>query len=210
MNDIHRNEAELEGLVQTPPYSHENHGKPFYRCLLSVPRLSGQADLLPLLLPEELQSAAVPGERLRLQGQLRSFNNRSGQGSRLVLSTHALALLPPTGENGNRILLQGVLCKDPTYRRTPLGRSICDLMLAVSRRYGRADYLPLIAWGQLASDLSQRRTGDALALEGRIQSRTYIKRLETGPEQRTAYEVSVMHLIPGDPAWEETQSQEGN
>ena len=198
MNDIHRNEAELEGLVQTPPaYSHENHGKPFYRCLLSVPRLSGQADLLP-------------GERLRLQGQLRSFNNRSGQGSRLVLSTHALALLPPTGENGNRILLQGVLCKDPTYRRTPLGRSICDLMLAVSRRYGRADYLPLIAWGQLASDLSQRRTGDALALEGRIQSRTYIKRLETGPEQRTAYEVSVMHLIPGDPAWEETQPQEGN
>ena len=91
-----------------------------------------------------------------------------------------------------------------------MGRSICDLMLAVSRRYGRADYLPLIAWGQLASDLSQRRTGDALALEGRIQSRTYIKRLETGPEQRTAYEVSVMHLIPGDPAWEETQSQEGN
>ena len=91
-----------------------------------------------------------------------------------------------------------------------MGRSICDLMLAVSRRYGRADYLPLIAWGQLASDLSQRRTGDALALEGRIQSRTYIKRLETGPEQRTAYEVSIMHLIPGDPAWEETQPQEGN
>ena len=211
MNEIHRNQAELEGVVQDlPAYSHENHGKPFYRCLLSVPRLSGQADLLPLLLPEELQSAAVPGERLRLQGQLRSFNNRSGQGSRLVLSTHALALLPPTGENGNRILLQGVLCKDPTYRRTPLGRSICDLMLAVSRRYGRADYLPLIAWGQLASDLSQRRTGDALALEGRIQSRTYIKRLETGPEQRTAYEVSVMHLIPGDPAWEENQPQEGN
>ena len=160
-------------------------------------------DLLPLLLPEELRSAAVPGERLRLQGQLRSYNNRGGQGSRLVLSTHALALSPPTGENRNRILLQGVLCKDPTYRRTPLGRSICDLMLAVSRRYGRADYLPLIAWGQLASDLSQRRTGDILALEGRIQSRLYTKRLETGPEQRTAYEVSVMHLIPGDPAWDE-------
>ena len=177
--------------------------RPFYRCLLEVPRLSGQVDLLPLLLPEELRSAAVPGERLRLQGQLRSYNNRGGQGSRLVLSTHALALSPPTGENRNRILLQGVLCKDPTYRRTPLGRSICDLMLAVSRRYGRADYLPLIAWGQLASDLSQRRTGDILALEGRIQSRLYTKRLETGPEQRTAYEVSVMHLIPGDPAWDE-------
>ena len=196
-------------LAGAPRYSHENHGKPFYRCLLEVPRLSGQVDLLPLLLPEELRSAAVPGERLRLQGQLRSYNNRGGQGSRLVLSTHALALSPPTGENRNRILLQGVLCKDPTYRRTPLGRSICDLMLAVSRRYGRADYLPLIAWGQLASDLSQRRTGDILALEGRIQSRLYTKRLETGPEQRTAYEVSVMHLIPGDPAWEEDGPSDG-
>lgn len=204
MNDIHRNEAELEGLVRTPPaYSHENHGKPFYQCLLEIPRLSGQVDLLPLLLPEELHAAAVPGKRLRVHGQFRSFNNRSGQGSRLVLSTHVLALVPPTGENCNRILLQGVLCKDPTYRRTPLGRSICDLMLAVSRRYGRADYLPLIAWGQLASDLSQRRTGDPLALEGRIQSRTYLKRTDSGTEERTAYEVSVMHLAPGDPAWEE-------
>ena len=82
-------------------------------------------------------------------------------------------------------------------------------MLAVSRRYGRADYLPLIAWGQLASDLSQRRTGDILALEGRIQSRLYTKRLETGPEQRTAYEVSVMRLIPGDPAWEEDGPSDG-
>ena len=204
MNDIHRNEAELEGLVRTlPAYSHENHGKPFYRCLLEVPRLSGQADTLPLLLPQELREAAVPGERLRIRGQLRSFNNRSGQGSRLVLSTHALSAETPTGESRNRILLLGVLCKDPTYRRTPLGRSICDLMLAVSRRYGRADYLPLIAWGQLASDLSQRRTGDLLSLEGRIQSRAYTKRTENGPEERTAYEVSVMHLAEGDPAWEE-------
>ena len=110
MNDIHRNEAELEGLVRTPPaYSHENHGKTFYHCLLEIPRLSGQVDLLPLLLPEELHAAAVPGKRLRVHGQFRSFNNRSGQGSRLVLSTHVLALVPPTGENCNRILLQGVL-----------------------------------------------------------------------------------------------------
>ena len=196
-------------LAGAPRYSHENHGKPFYRCLLEVPRLSGQADLLPLLLPEELRSAAVPGERLRVRGQLRSYNNRSGQGSRLVLSTYVLSAEEPAGESCNRITLGGVLCKAPIYRRTPLGRSICDLMLAVSRRYGRADYLPLIAWGQLASDLSQRRTGDILALEGRIQSRLYTKRLETGPEQRTAYEVSVMRLIPGDPAWEEDGPSHG-
>ena len=197
MNDIHRNEAELEGLVQTPPaYSHENHGKPFYRCLLEVPRLSGQVDLLPLLLPEELRSAAVPGERLRLQGQLRSYNNRGGQGSRLVLSTHALALSPPTGENRNRILLQGVLCKDPTYRRTPLGRSICDLMLAVSRRYGRADYLPCIAWGGLARRCGALEVGDGVRIEGRLQSRAYTKVDHGVSEVRTAYEVSVMKLEP--------------
>ena len=210
MNEIHRNQAELEGVVQDlPAYSHENHGKPFYRCLLEIPRLSGQADILPLLLPETLREAAVPGERLRVRGQLRSYNNRSGQGSRLGLSTYVLSAEEPAGESCNRITLGGVLCKAPIYRRTPLGRSICDLMLAVSRRYGRADYLPLIAWGQLASDLSQRRTGDILALEGRIQSRLYTKRLETGPEQRTAYEVSVMRLIPGDPAWEEDGPSDG-
>ena len=199
MNDIHRNEAELEGLVRTPPaYSHENHGKPFYHCLLEIPRLSGQTDLLPLLLPEELHAAAVPGKRLRVHGQFRSFNNRSGQGSRLVLSTHVLALVPPTGENCNRILLQGVLCKDPTYRRTPLGRSICDLMLAVSRRYGRADYLPLIAWGQLAVYTEELAVGDTLTLEGRVQSRIYHKATEKGTEERVAYEVSIMHLLENE------------
>ena len=195
MNEIHRNQAELEGVVQDlPAYSHENHGKPFYRCLLEIPRLSGQADILPLLLPETLREAAVPGERLRVRGQLRSYNNRSGQGSRLVLSTYVLSAEEPAGESCNRITLGGVLCKAPIYRRTPMGRSICDLMLAVSRRYGRADYLPLIAWGQLASQLSRRSVGDVLALEGRIQSRGYRKHTEEGTEERTAYELSAMEL----------------
>ena len=203
MNEIHRNQAELEGVVQDlPAYSHENHGKPFYRCLLEIPRLSGQADILPLLLPETLREAAVPGERLRVRGQLRSYNNRSGQGSRLVLSTYVLSAEEPAGESCNRITLGGVLCKAPIYRRTPLGRSICDLMLAVSRRYGRADYLPLIAWGQLASQLSRRSVGDVLALEGRIQSRGYRKRTEEGTEERTAYEVSLTALAERDPEWE--------
>ena len=204
MMTLTKNDVLLEGIpLAAPEWSHENHNTQFYRLLLQIPRLSGTPDTLPILLSEALVPRVTPGTAIRVRGQLRSFNNRSGQGSRLVLSTHVLALVPPTGENCNRILLQGVLCKDPTYRRTPLGRSICDLMLAVSRRYGRADYLPLIAWGQLASDLSQRRTGDPLALEGRIQSRTYLKRTDSGTEERTAYEVSVMHLAPGDPAWEE-------
>ena len=101
------------------------------------------------------------------------------------------------GEPCNQILLSGSLCKPPILRRTPLGRSICDLMLAVPRRYGRADYLPVIAWGQLAARASGLQVGDRITLEGRVQSRTYHKVTETGTEERVAYEVSMMHLLEG-------------
>ena len=94
-----------------------------------------------------------------------------------------------------RILLSGVLCKQPTLRRTPLGRSICDMILAVNRRYGRADYLPCIAWGKVAAKIAEMQVGDRLTLEGRVQSRTYIKQTDAGSEERTAYEVSVMQLL---------------
>ena len=127
--------------------------------------------------------------------ELRSFNNRSGHGSRLVISTFAQSLEPCDGGHFNRILLSGVLCKQPTLRRTPLGRSICDMILAVNRRYGRADYLPCIAWGKVAAKIAEMQVGDRLTLEGRVQSRTYIKQTDAGSEERTAYEVSVMQLL---------------
>ena len=126
---------------------------------------------------------------------MRSYNNRSGIGNRLVLTVYPTELLPPTGENCNHILLSGNLCKTPIFRRTPLGRSICDLMLAVPRRYGRADYLPVIAWGQLAMQARDLQIGDPIQLEGRVQSRVYQKMTESGIEERTAYEVSMMHLL---------------
>lgn len=196
MNEPIRNDVLLEGLVPDPPaLSHENHGTRFFRCQLSVPRLSGQEDLLPVLLPESLAQDVHPEEPLRLRGQLRSFNNRSGVGSRLVLTVYAMELEKPTGEACNHIYLTGALCKPPTFRKTPLGRSICDLMLAVSRKYGRADYLPVIAWGQLALRTAKLQVGDPLALEGRVQSRSYQKLTDTGPETRVAYEVSMMHLL---------------
>ena len=167
-----RNEVLLEGTaLEAPSLSHENHGTRFYRFFLQVPRLSGQMDTLPILLPEALVPAVEPGAAARIRGQLRSFNNRSGVGNRLVLTVYALAIEPGIGTPCNQILLSGSLCKPPVFRRTPLGRSICDLMLAVSRRYGRADYLPVIAWGQLAIQASLLQVGDALNLDGRIQSR---------------------------------------
>ena len=191
-----RNEVLLEGQVlEAPALSHENHSTRFYRFSLQVPRLSGQVDTLPVLVPESQLSQAAAGADLRVQGQLRSFNNRSGVGSRLVLTVYAQHLSPGQGEPCNRVCLSGTLCKPPVFRRTPLGRSICDLMLAVQRRYGRADYLPVIAWGQLAVQAGRLQVGDTLALEGRFQSRTYHKVTDLGAEERVAYEVSVMHLL---------------
>ncbi len=196
-----RNEVLLEGTaLDTPALSHENHGARFYRFSIQVPRLSGQVDTLPVLLTGPLLPRVDPGRDIRIRGQLRSFNNRSGVGSRLVLTVYAQEISP--GEEGpcNQIFLTGALCRPPVFRRTPLGRSICDLMLAVPRRYGRADYLPAIAWGQLAVRAGRSHVGDVLSLEGRIQSRTYRKVTESGEEERVAYEVSVMHLLDPEDA----------
>lgn len=152
MTNQTRNEVLLEGIpVGAPEPSHENHGQLFYRQILEVPRLSGTADSLPLLVRQTQLPLLKEGIPLRVEGQLRSFNNRSGPGRRLVLTVYARSLQPGLGEPVNRILLTGTLCKPPIYRRTPLGRSISDLILAVPRSYGRADYLPVIAWGQVAS-----------------------------------------------------------
>ena len=125
-------------------------------------------------------------------GQLRSFNNKSGQGSRLVISVFAHQLTPGGESPFNQIQLSGVLCKTPVPRRTPLGREICDIILAVNRRYGRADYLPCIAWGAVAAQTADMHTGQRLTVEGRVQSRIYTKNENGVLTERTAYEVSIM------------------
>ena len=193
-----QNEVLLEGLPQTAPvWSHDNHGTRFFRCFLRIPRLSGTPDTLPVLLPEFLADGIHANEPIRIRGQLRSFNNRSGIGNKLVLAVYAQELQEAHGEPCNQITLTGSLCKAPILRRTPLGRSICDMMLAVPRHYGRADYLPVIAWGQLAVQAARLQVGSAITLSGRIQSRSYRKVTEDGAEERTAYEVSMMHLLEG-------------
>lgn len=195
--DETRNDLLLRGTAAAEPaFSHENHGQRFYRFPLSVRRLSGQADILQVIATGEQLSHLLPltGRRLEIQGQLRSFNNKSGQGSRLVISAFTRLLVETAGEDVNIIELKGAICKPPVLRRTPLGRCICDMMLAVNRRYGRADYLPCIAWGQVAMVTGQLPVGSTLALEGRVQSRVYTKVLDGVPQERTAYEVSIMRL----------------
>lgn len=180
-------------LAEKPVYSHSVREERFFRMLLSVRRLSGTEDLLPVLVRERLLRAAEPGaaDMLCVQGELRSFNNRSGVGAKLVLSVFARELRFEEGEDDNRVSLSGLLCRLPNLRQTPLGREVCDLMLAVPRRTGRADYLPCICWGHLARKAALLSVGAALKLEGRLQSRVYLKQTEAGPERRTAYEVSV-------------------
>ena len=197
-----KNQASLQGLVgQAPRPSHSNHGVTYYLFPLEVERLSGAVDTLNVVVAEDLLAACpvLPGQPYLVTGEVRSFNNHSGVGSRLVITFFARTLECAQGEHRNQLELTGVLCKLPVVRRTPLGREICDLLLAVNRRYGRADYLPCITWGSLARFSGQLAVGDTVHITGRLQSRKYHK-METGrEEERTAYEVSVITLEPVKP-----------
>lgn len=193
------NRIELCGIVGGEPRtSHENHRILYQQFPLEVRRLSGAADRLNVVAPEETlrRLDLRAGEQVGLSGEVRSFNNRSGSGNRLVITVFTRQVERREGEHQNSLELSGTICKEPVQRSTPMGRKICDLMLAVNRRYGRADYLPCIAWGALANLCGGMGVGDRLHLEGRLQSRKYTKQTESGPEDRVAYEVSVMNLLP--------------
>ena len=198
---IHKNEVTAAGTVLAPPaYSHENHRERFYKFPLRILRLSAQADELAVVVSETLlaHQPLEAGMHVALTGQLRSYNNKSGQGNRLIITVFAKTLCCEDGADHNEICLTGVICKPPVRRRTPLGREICDIMLAVNRRYGRADYIPCIAWGALAGALGELDVGAPLSFAGRVQSRSYTKLTEEGPQTRVAFEVSVMCLTEPD------------
>ncbi len=192
------NTARLCGTVDADSvFSHRSRGADYYSFPLLTRRLSGAADRLNVTLPAFLLPGVPPaGQRLALRGEVRSFANRSGEGNRLLLYVYAQDLLPPEDEDQNEAELAGTLCREPTWRRTPMGREICDLMLAVPRRYGRGDYLPCIAWGRNAQEAAAWRQGRPVRLTGRFQSRNYIKVTETGSLQRTAFEISVTSFLP--------------
>lgn len=177
-----------------PEYSHNNHGRNFFSFYLEVERLSGTVDTLPVLVPEFLLNDMTlsPGDTISLTGQIRSYNNRAATGRRLVISVLADTLAFSDGPHENNVELQGIICKDPIYRRTPLGREICDIMLAVNRPYHRSDYLPCILWGRTAQEAACCHVGTGLSITGRMQSRKYIKVLDDRSEERTAYEISAM------------------
>ena len=192
------NQLSLCGEVtEEPQFDHEVFGEAFFHTILSVPRLSGAYDLLPLTISERLMAEGFrQGMTVAVSGQLRSYNKVMGGAGRLLLTAFAQRLRPvDPGENPNTVLLTGALCKPPSFRTTPFGREIADLMLAVNRSYGKSDYIPCIAWGRTARFAAGLSVGDRIGLQGRFQSRVYQKQLPDGTvQERTAYEVSVSRL----------------
>lgn len=193
------NHIRLHGRVGAQAVeSHSNHGVDFLVFPLVVRRLSGVEDRLNVVLSRAVLTQCgglQVGREITVHGEVRTFNNRSGQGSRLIISVYARSVWQESREDENRLELSGTLCKPPVLRGTPLGRTICDMILAVNRRYGRADYLPCISWGSLAHRCAERGVGERIDLTGRLQSRNYQKLVGDEIHERMAFEVSVMSLM---------------
>ena len=194
------NQVRLRGtLLALPRFSHENHGRKFFRFTLEVPRLSGAVDLLPVVAEERLlnEMDLSGGHLLTVTGQMRTHNIRENGVRHLLIFVFAAQITCEDGQPVNEVIVEGPICREPTYRRTPLGREICDVMLAVPRAFRRADYLPCILWGRTAYEVSQCHTRDRIRIEGRLQSRIYTKLTEDGPQERTAYEISALtaHIL---------------
>lgn len=181
-------------LAALPEFSHENHGRKFFRFTLNVPRLSGAVDVLPVVAEESLLNELdlSGGCMIAVTGQIRSHNIRTEGLRRLLIFVFASSLTAEDGDPINDVMLEGPLCREPTYRRTPLGREICDVMLAVPRAFRRADYLPCILWGRTAQEVSACHTRDRIRICGRLQSRAYTKLTDDGPVERVAYEISAL------------------
>lgn len=194
------NFAQLVGIVEeAPQFSHRSYGEQFYEMKLAVARRSGYRDIIPVIISERLMLSDVPeqGDRIAITGQVRTYNKEEAGRNRLIITVFAREYHSAEDEiyDVNQIQLQGFLCKDPVQRTSPLGREICDLMVAVNRMYNKSDYIPCIAWGRNAGYGGIMSIGDPISLTGRIQSREYKKRDEEGNVQiRIAYEVSVLKI----------------
>ena len=199
---IENNQVTIMGeIVSRFTFSHEIFGEGFYMVDLKVNRLSESADVIPLMVSERLIDVTedYQGYYIAVNGQFRSYNRHEERKNRLVLSVFAreIEFVEEVEESSksNQIYLDGYICKAPIYRKTPLGREIADLLLAVNRPYGKSDYIPCICWGRNARFASGFQVGERCEIWGRIQSREYMKKLDEDTlEKRVAYEVSVSKL----------------
>ena len=199
---IENNQVTVMGEIASEfEFSHEVFGEGFYMLELLVKRLSDSFDRIPVMISERLIDVTKDyrGEFIQISGQFRSYNRHKEKKNRLVLSVFAreavFAEATDDKIKSNQIFLDGFICKPPVYRKTPLGREIADMLVAVNRPYGKSDYIPCISWGRNARFAANFEVGSRVQIWGRIQSREYVKRLEDDrTEKRTAYEVSVSKL----------------
>lgn len=198
------NQVILTGeIVSNFEFSHEVLGEGFYTAILASKRTSGQKDIIPIMVSERIVDVEADwiGRFAKVSGQFRSYNKHEGGRNRLILSAFVREFEDITEERDfgledeNFIFLDGYICKSPTYRKTPLGREIADILLAINRPYGKSDYVPTICWGRNAVYTSGLEVGTRLQIEGRIQSREYQKRISDDKvETRVAYEVSIAKM----------------
>ena len=209
-NYLENNYLTLVGKVTgEKTFSHEIYGERFFVFSLSIPRLSGNSDIIPVTVSERLINDEMlqEGKTLLIKGQFRSYNSYEQQKNRLILTVFAKDIVEVDENNDeenemvkketvtNEVVLTGYICKKPIYRQTPFGREIADLLLAVNRAYNKSDYIPCIAWGRNARFCQNIEVGVQVKIVGRVQSRTYEKKFEDGTvETRVAYEVSVGSL----------------
>lgn len=201
-NNIDNNQVTILGNIASKfIFNHEVFGEGFYRVGVIIPRLSGVCDTIPVTVSERLINVKEDfvGRKVLIRGQFRSYNKHEESKNRLDLSVFAREIMldfsdEETGGNDdiNEVYILGHICKTPIYRKTPLGREIADLLLAVNRSYGKSDYIPCICWSRNATYVANLPVGTKCDIKGRIQSRQYVKHSENGePEYRTAYEISV-------------------
>ena len=209
-NYLENNYLTLVGKVTgEKKFSHEIYGERFYIFNLSIPRLSGNADIIPITVSERLikEDTLQEGKKLLIKGQFRSYNSYENEKNRLILTVFAKDVMEVEDDSEeesdivrkdiitNEVVLVGYICKKPIYRQTPFGREISDLLLAVNRAYNKSDYIPCIAWGRNARFCQNLEVGSQVKVVGRVQSRTYEKKHEDGTiENRVAYEVSIGSL----------------
>lgn len=197
---IENNKVRIVGeIVGQFEYSHEVFGENFYIGQLKIERTSGILDFIPIMVSDRMVdvSADWNGIFVEIEGQLRSYNKKEEEKRKLLLSVFVrdFKQLENAYYNDNNIELDGYICKEVIYRKTPLGREVADLLIAANRPYGKTDYIPCIAWGRNAVYSSELEVGTRIKLCGRIQSREYMKRIsDTETDTKTAYEVSISKL----------------
>lgn len=202
MDTKENNKVKIAGVVASDfKFSHEIYGEGFYTMMVDVQRLSESVDTIPVTVSERVVNINedFTGQYVTVTGQFRSYNRaeKDNQRRRLILSVFAQELefneeATADTYDTNNVELDGFICKEVHYRKTPLGREIADMLLAVNRPYGKSDYIPCICWGRNAKYAEALATGTHMKVWGRIQSRSYIKKInENDSEERTAYEVSL-------------------